>query len=93
MGRRNLRGNGRSIAALHRKSVNVTLPTALVAEARALGLNFSHAAQAGVAAAIACIRAEGWLAEGRLSLESSNAYVEQNGLPIVGLRRWDNVEC
>ncbi len=92
MGRRNLPGNGRSIAALHRKSVNVTLPTALVAEAKALGLNFSHAAQAGVAAAIARIRAEGWLAEGRLSLESSNAYVEQNGLPLVGLRRWDNVE-
>ena len=49
-------------------------------------------AKAGVAAAIARIRAEGWLAEGRLSLESSNAYVEQNGLPLVGLRRWDNVE-
>ncbi len=65
-----------------RKATNVTLAAALVAEAKALGVNVSQAAEAGLAAAVAQRRQERWLQENAAALASSNAYVEQHGLPL-----------
>lgn len=69
-----------------RKATNVTIGEALLAEAKSLNINISQAAEAGLARAVAERRAELWLAENRDALESSNAYVEVNGLPLARYR-------
>jgi antitoxin CcdA len=69
-----------------RKATNVTLGEALLAEAKSLNINISQAAEAGLARAVAERRAELWRAENRDALESSNAYVEANGLPLARYR-------
>lgn len=71
-----------------RKSTNVTLAVGVVAEARALGINVSQAAEVGIAAAVARRRQECWLAENQAALESSNAFVEKNGLPLAQYRNF-----
>jgi antitoxin CcdA len=62
------------------------LMVALVDEAKALDVNLSQAAEVGVADAVARKRTELWLAENRAALESSNAFVEAQGLPLARYR-------
>lgn len=71
-----------------RRSTNLTLAVDLVAEARELGVNVSQAAEVGIAAAVARRRQERWLAENQDALESSNAFVEQHGLPLAAYRNF-----
>lgn len=66
-----------------RKATNVSINEALLSEAKALKINVSKAAEAGLVIALAEKRSELWLAENRAALESSNSYVEQNGLPLA----------
>ncbi|MDM0109883.1 type II toxin-antitoxin system CcdA family antitoxin [Variovorax sp. J22R24] len=65
-----------------RRSFCIALKVELVAEARAAGINVAQAAESGLAAAVAARRKELWLAENATALQSSNTYVEQNGLPL-----------
>ena len=76
------------IRAAAKRATNVTLDSALVADAKALGVNLSHAAEQGIAEAIRQKQAEEWLAANRAALESSNAYVEANGLPLSRFRQF-----
>lgn len=69
-----------------RKATNVSLGEALLAEAKSLRINISQAAEAGLVRAVAERRAELWLKENCEALESSNAYVEQHGLPLAAYR-------
>lgn len=69
-----------------RKPTNISLPEALLSEAKALRINLSQAAEAGLARAVAERRAELWKAENSAALESSNAFVEQHGLPLARYR-------
>lgn len=69
-----------------RKPTNVSLPEALLSEAKALRINLSQAAEAGLVRAVAERRAEIWKNENRDALESSNRFVEQNGLPLARYR-------
>jgi antitoxin CcdA len=62
----------------------VSLGATLLSEAKALNINVSQAAAAGLARAVAEKRAELWLEANRQALESSNAYVERHGLPLAG---------
>lgn len=71
-----------------KRAINVSISVRLLAEARALDVNISRAAEAGLAQAIASRRAELWIAENRAALDSSNAYVEQNGLPLAAYRNF-----
>lgn len=71
-----------------RKSTNLTLSASLVAEAQKLEVNLSQAAEMGIAAAVSRRRQEVWLAENREALESSNAYVEEHGLPLARYRNF-----
>jgi antitoxin CcdA len=73
-------------AASPRKATNVTLSEPLLAEAKTLGISVSQAAEAGVAQAVAKKRAEIWARENHEALQSSNAYVEQHGLPLAKYR-------
>lgn|GEM_PF-718341 len=66
-----------------RRSCRIAPKVELVAEARALGINVAQAAESGVAAAVAACHTERWLAENVTALQSSNTYVEQNGLPFA----------
>lgn len=64
------------------KPTNVTLSAALVAEAKALGVNISAAAASGLEQAVAKQRSERWLRENAEAIKSFNDYVEKNGLPL-----------
>ena len=69
-----------------RRPTNVSLPEALTADARSLGINISQACERGLAREVAEVRARQWLKENEKALESSNAYVEEHGLPLANLR-------
>jgi antitoxin CcdA len=74
--------------SLPRKPTNVSLDAALLAEARLLQINISQAAESGLAQAVAAKRAAMWLQVNREALDSSNAHVEQNGLPLARHRQF-----
>ena len=69
-----------------RRATNVTLDAALLTEAKQLQINVSKAAEAGLAQAVAERRRALWLEANREALDSSNAYVEQHGLPLARYR-------
>lgn len=69
-----------------RKAANLTLSADLLDEARALGLNLSAAAEEGLRRAVAEARATRWRAENAEALASSNAWVQENGLPLAAHR-------
>lgn len=69
-----------------RRAANVTVRPEYVAEARELGINLSEAFERGLRQAIAEARAARWLEENREALDSSNAWVEANGLPLADKR-------
>jgi antitoxin CcdA len=73
---------GRTIAT------NVSLDSALVAEARSLGVNISRASEVGLESAVAHARARRWLEQNREALEGSNAFVDAHGLPLDSLRQF-----
>lgn len=74
--------------AQSRKPTNLSLDSALLSEAKALKVNLSRAAEEGVKAAVSAAKAKKWKAENSEALESSNSYVERNGLPLDGFRQF-----
>lgn len=71
-----------------RKPTNLSLDSLLLTEAKELKVNISRAAEEGVRAAVATAKAEQWLAENASALESSNSYVEKQGLPLDKFRQF-----
>lgn len=71
-----------------RKSANLSLDADLLEEAKSLKINLSRAAEAGLAAAVADVTRERWLRENADALASSNAWVEERGLPLARFRRF-----
>jgi antitoxin CcdA len=65
-----------------RRPVNLSLPATLVETARALGINTSLAAEAGIAAAVRRAQEEAWLGANRAAIDEHAAWVDQNGLPL-----------
>lgn len=68
------------------KRTNLSLDAGLVEEARELGVNISQASNRGLEQAVKQARSGRWLEENRAALESSNAWVEANGLPLEKYR-------
>jgi antitoxin CcdA len=66
----------------------VSIDDHLLDEARRLEIDVEHAAETGIAQAIAERKADRWLQENRAALDSSNAWVEQHGLPLAAHRRF-----
>jgi len=66
-----------------RRAVNVTLPLALVAEAKEAGVNLSRACEAGLEAAVREHRRAKWVEEHREAFEYWNAKEEAEGLPLA----------
>lgn len=71
-----------------RKATNLSLDSALLEEAKALGINLSRSAEAGIAAAVIQNQRERWLKDNAAALASSNAYIEANGLPLARHRQF-----
>ncbi|MGS2743220.1 type II toxin-antitoxin system CcdA family antitoxin [Halomonas sp. LS-001] len=71
-----------------RKPANLSLDSALLKEAKALGVNISRSAEAGIAEAVKRHKQESWLKENAQALASSNTYVEANGLPLARHRQF-----
>jgi antitoxin CcdA len=71
-----------------RQRLNLTLPGALVEEAKALGLNLSRVCEAGLEAAVAAERARRWQAENQAFFDAYNAKVETEGLLLAEFRQF-----
>ncbi len=73
-------------ATTAKKATNVSLAENLLAEAKALGINVSQAAESGLANAVAEKRAELWVKENAKAFDCWNDYIEKNGLPLEKYR-------
>jgi len=71
-----------------RKPTNLSLDSHLLSEAKALKINVSRAAEDGVRRAVIVAKAKQWQVENAAALESSNAFVEENGLPLDQFRQF-----
>jgi len=71
-----------------KKNTNLSLPDALVDEAKALGINLSRAAARGLAEEIAEKRAAQWLEENRGAISDWNDYTAEHGLPLAKFRQF-----
>lgn len=70
------------------KVTNLALPDALLAEARALGLDAAQICERVLRNEIALVRTAQWREDHRQALMSSNNYVERNGLPLEKFRQF-----
>jgi antitoxin CcdA len=66
-----------------RQSVNTSIDSQLISDAKALGINISRAAEEGIAKAISAEKTRRWQEENKEAIESSNEYVRRNGLPLA----------
>lgn len=71
--------------ATAKRPTNVSLDAALVADARELGINVSAACEIGLRQHLRAAREAAWLAANREAIASSNAFVEEFGLPLAHL--------
>ncbi|WP_372859298.1 type II toxin-antitoxin system CcdA family antitoxin [Sphingobium lactosutens] len=69
-----------------RKPTNLSLDSALVEEARELGINLSRVCEEGLRREIAAERGKRWKEENAAGIAASNAYVEKYGLPLEKYR-------
>ncbi|RUV56669.1 MULTISPECIES: type II toxin-antitoxin system CcdA family antitoxin [unclassified Mesorhizobium] len=69
-----------------RKSVNTSIDSRLIEDAKALGIDISRVAEEGIAKAISAEKTRRWQEENRETIESSNDYVRRNGLPLAKYR-------
>ncbi|MCK7545802.1 type II toxin-antitoxin system CcdA family antitoxin [Marinobacter bryozoorum] len=75
-------------AKIPRKPTNLSLNSALLEEAKALGINISRTAEAGISEAVKLHKREAWLKENAKAVASSNAYVDASGLPLARHRQF-----
>ena len=74
------------ISSSKRKSVNLSIDSELVANAKAMGINLSQTCEAALGAALKKEREEQWIKENWDAIQSTNAWVEKNGLPLAKYR-------
>lgn len=79
-----MRNEARSV----RKAANLSINVDLLGEAKALSVNISRAAEAGIAAAVKAEKERLWKEENREAIESSNRWVEEHGLPLAKYRQF-----
>jgi antitoxin CcdA len=71
-----------------KRAANLSIDAALLDEARALNINLSATFEASLREAVRKRKAGEWLEENRAALQSSNEWVEKNGLPLARYRRF-----
>lgn len=77
-----------SLATYPRKATNVTMDARLLEQAKRLGINISKASEEGLTRAVVAKQEAFWLAENLAAIESSNAYVDRNGVPLAEHRNF-----
>ncbi|HSM21631.1 MAG TPA: type II toxin-antitoxin system CcdA family antitoxin [Rubrivivax sp.] len=77
-----------SPATSSRKATNVTIDARLLEHAKSLGINISKASEEGLSRAVAAKQEAIWLVSNQAALESSNAYVDRNGIPLAKHRNF-----
>ncbi len=75
-------------SAAPRRATNVTLPEALLRDAREMGINLSQACERGLAAEVVDARRRQWLKENRDAMDAWNRYVAKHGLPLDNFRQF-----
>jgi antitoxin CcdA len=68
--------------ATKRRPINLTIRADILREAKALGLNSSQAAEAGLVAAIKKAREHAWLKENAKALHAHNERIDKTG-PLI----------
>ena len=76
------------VAESRRKATNLSLDADLIRDAKALSVNVSRAAEAGIARAVAEEKARLWKAENAEAIEAWNDWVEKHGLPLAEFRQF-----
>lgn len=71
-----------------KKPVNLSIDLSLLNEAKSYKINISKAAERGIIDALSKIRAEIWQKDNLEALQSSNSYLEKNGLPLAKYRQF-----
>ena len=75
-------------APMTKRATNLTVDPALLSEARSLGINLSATFEASLREAVRARKAARWLEENGAALQSSNEWVEKNGLPLAQYRQF-----
>lgn len=75
-------------ARMSKRAANLTVDTALLDEARGLGINLSATFEASLRKAVRKEKAAQWLEDNRAALQSSNEWVETHGLPLEKYREF-----
>ena len=71
-----------------KRAANLSIDAALLEQARALDINLSATFEASLREAVRQRKAAAWLEENRAALQSSNEWVEKNGLPLARYRQF-----
>ena len=71
-----------------RKAANLSIDEAVLADAKALNINVSRAAESGIAEAVRAEKGRRWLEENREAIDYYNAYVAEHGLPLYQYRQF-----
>ena len=69
-----------------RKAANLSIDADLLAEAKALSVNISRAAEAGIAEAVRKEKERAWKEENSEAIAQNNRYFEEHGLPFAEYR-------
>lgn len=65
-----------------RRPVNLTIREDVIASAKALGLNASKVAEAGIIEAVRKAQEQAWLSENKSAIVAHNERIEREGLTI-----------
>ena len=71
-----------------KRAANLSIDAALLEQARSLDINLSATFEASLREAVRQRKAAEWLEENRAALQSSNEWVEKNGLPLAQYRQF-----
>jgi antitoxin CcdA len=74
--------------AANRRATSMTMDSQLLDDARALGVNVSRAAEAGLTMALKEAREAAWKRDNADAIAYWNTYVEENGLPLADMRQF-----
>ncbi len=69
-----------------RRPTNLSIDAELLTIAKEVGVNISRSAEVGIQQAVKNKLRERWLQENKEALLSSNAFIEENGLPLEKFR-------
>jgi antitoxin CcdA len=76
------------VATKSRKAANLSIDEGVLADAKALDINVSRAAEIGIAEAVRAEKGRRWLEENREALLYFNQWYEENGNPLDEYRQF-----